>query len=162
MRIGVVGDTHDRLANVKKIVNLFNDSGVERVVHTGDLTKSAVLEEFANLDAPLFGVFGNNDLCERSRLDSDAKRLGQDFTSSPRTFEWAGRRILVLHDPEEVAVDGTTEFDLVLHGHTHRHRQEARGRTLFFNPGECAGFLTGHNAIGVVDLSRLEAERLFF
>ena len=162
MRIGVVGDTHDRLANVKKIVNLFNDIGVDRVIHTGDLTKPAVLEEFARLEAPVFGVFGNNDLTDQPRLDREARRLGLDFAMPPRILEWADRRILVLHDPEEARIDWSDEIDLVLHGHTHRHRQETQGHTLIFNPGECAGFMTGHNAIGVVDLKRLEAERLFF
>jgi hypothetical protein len=33
---------------------------------------------------------------------------------------------------------------------------------LIFNPGECAGFLKGHNAVGLVDLARLRAEVLLF
>jgi predicted phosphodiesterase len=39
---------------------------------------------------------------------------------------------------------------------------ERRGRALLFNPGECAGFLEGHNAVGVVDLARPEVELLRF
>lgn len=162
MRIGVVSDTHDRLTNVERIVNLFNEAGVERVIHTGDLTKTAVLEEFARLDAPLFGVFGNNDLENHPRLEVDARRLGLNFVLPPRTLDWAGRRILVLHDPEDAAVSWSGGIDLVLHGHTHRHRHEQQGDTLIFNPGECAGFMTGHNAIGLIDLVSLEVERLLF
>jgi len=33
MRIGVVSDTHDHLANVARIVETPHDTGVERVVH---------------------------------------------------------------------------------------------------------------------------------
>ncbi len=40
MRIGVVSDTHNHLANVGRIVELFNEAGVERVVHTGDITQA--------------------------------------------------------------------------------------------------------------------------
>ena len=37
MKIGVVSDTHNNLRNVGRIVELFNDYGVERVIHTGDI-----------------------------------------------------------------------------------------------------------------------------
>jgi putative phosphoesterase len=61
MRIGVVSDTHNNLRNVRRIVELFNAARVERVIHTGDITQAKTLEIFAHLDAPLFGVYGNND-----------------------------------------------------------------------------------------------------
>lgn len=162
MRIGVVGDTHDRMNNVERIVSLFGEADVERVVHTGDITRPAVLEQFARLGVPMLGVFGNNDHAEHIGLEKEASRFGMDFAPPPRTFHWAGRQILVLHDPEQAPTMLPSEIDLVLHGHTHRHRHERRGATLIFNPGECAGFRTGHNAVGVVDLVSLEARRLRF
>lgn len=162
MRIGVVGDTHNQMTNVDKIVSLFHEARVERVIHTGDITQPSVLERFARLDAPLLGVFGNNDLAERERLTAHALRFGMDLTDPPRTIEWAGRRILVVHDPESTPSSLPTELDLVLHGHTHRHRLEQQGETLIFNPGECAGFMSGRNAVGLVDLTSLEAQLLRF
>jgi hypothetical protein len=162
MRIGVVGDTHDRTDNVDRIVALFSEARVERVVHTGDITSPAVLEQFARLEVPMLGVFGNNDHSERIRLEHEASRFGMDFAPPPRTFRWAGRRILVVHDPEEAPATLSAEIDLVLHGHTHRHRHELHGDTLIFNPGECAGFSMGQNAVGLVDLVSLEARRLRF
>jgi putative phosphoesterase len=162
MRIGVVGDTHDRISNVVQIVALFRKARVERIIHTGDITRPGVLEQFARLEVPMLGVFGNNDHAERIRLEQEASRFGMDFTLPPRTVHWAGRRILVVHDPEDAPTRIPTEIDLVLHGHTHRHRHELCGDTLIFNPGECAGFLAGHNAVGLVDLVSLEARRLRF
>jgi hypothetical protein len=35
-------------------------------------------------------------------------------------------------------------------------------KTTIFNPGECAGHMTGYNAIGVVDLISLQTELLRF
>ena len=49
MRIGVVSDTHNNLKNVAKIVDLFNASRVERVVHTGDITQAKTLDLLAGL-----------------------------------------------------------------------------------------------------------------
>jgi putative phosphoesterase len=162
MRIGVVGDTHNQLSNVNRIVELFRAASVERVIHTGDITQPRVLACFAELEMPILGVYGNNDLPERDRLSLEAARFGMDLLDPPRTVEWAGRRILVVHDPEDYRAHDHADLDLVLHGHTHRHRHERAGETLIFNPGECAGLMAGRNAVGVVDLRNLDAEVLKF
>jgi len=160
LRLGVVSDTHNQLPNVCRIVELFNAARVEQVVHTGDITQAKTLEVFARLDAPLTGVYGNNDL-ERDALDAAARSYGFRFSDPPLSLELGTRRIMVVHDPLEF--EGVPDrFEIGLHGHTHRHRDErSRGR-LLFNPGECAGHLAGHNAIGILDLGSLETSLLRF
>jgi len=162
MRIGVVSDTHNHLANVARIVDLLNAAGVERVVHTGDITQPGTLERLARLDAPLWGVFGNNDLGEREGLAAASARLGLVLCDPPLEVVWADRRVVVVHDPRELERLADPPA-VALHGHTHRRRLErTAGGTLVFNPGECAGHLAGHNAVGVVDLAALEVEILSF
>lgn len=160
MRIGVVSDTHDKRRNVARIVELFEAARVERVVHTGDITVAATLEIFGRLSAPLAGVYGNNDVL-RDELEAAAAAEGFDFGESGRVLRLAGRRVLVVHDPREIA-GREADFDVALHGHTHRHTLERAGGRLVFNPGECAGFLRGHNAVGVLELATLEVELLRF
>ena len=159
MRIGVVSDTHNHLPNVRSLVALFNAAGVERVVHTGDITQAKTLDVLAALDAPLYGVFGNNDL-ERPSLDAAIARHRFHFTEPPLRLAWAGREIVVVHDPRELEV--LPPVGVALHGHTHRRVVERRGERLVFNPGECAGHLSGHNAVGIVDLATLSVELLRF
>lgn len=159
MRIGVVSDTHDHLPNVRRIVALFNAAGVERVVHTGDITQAKTLELLSALAAPVYGVFGNNDL-ERPSLDAAIARHGFRFTEPPLRVAWAGREIVVVHDPR--ALEALPPAAVALHGHTHRRVVERRGERLVFNPGECAGHLPGHNVVGVVDLGALSVELLHF
>jgi len=160
LRIGVVSDTHNQLRNVARIVELLNGARVERVVHTGDITQARTLELFARLDAPLVGVFGNND--EREPLAAAARRLGFQLGEPPLELDWATRRILVVHDPRDLDAALHPEHALALHGHTHLRVAEHRGGRLVFNPGECAGHLPGHNAVGVVDLASLACELLRF
>ena len=162
MRIGVMSDTHNHLGNVARIVELLNHAGVERVVHTGDITQPKTLEVLARLRAPLQAVLGNNDLGERAALERAAARLGIGLAEPPLRLEWAERRLLVLHDPRELDAAWSAEHDVVLHGHTHRHVLERSDGRLLFNPGECAGHLPGRNAVGVVDLECLEVELLRF
>ncbi len=161
MRIGIVSDTHNHMRNVARIVELFNEAGVERVIHTGDITQAKTLEVFAHLDAPLYGVFGNNDQ-ERDALEAAIARHGFEFREPPFELRWHGRSIIVVHDPLEL--DGTLarHHELALHGHTHLYRHEDRDGQLLFNPGECAGHMPGLNAVGVIDLADLSAEILRF
>ena len=160
MRIGVVSDTHNQLRNVRRIVELFNAAKVDRVVHTGDITKARTLEAFAGLEAPLVGVFGNND--EREPLREAARSAGIQLQDPPLTLAWHERRLLVVHDPHFLTAEQIAGHDVVLHGHTHRMVHERRGNALLVNPGECAGHLAGHNTVGVVALESLEVEWLRF
>ncbi len=161
MRIGVVSDTHDNARNVARIVEVLNRANVDRVVHTGDITRGATLESLSAIDAPLFGVYGNNDVL-RGELDTVAARLGITLAEPPFEAAWWGREILVVHDPREVANAMREDHELVLHGHNHLRVHDRNAERLIFNPGECAGHLEGHNAVGVVDLEALTAEVLLF
>lgn len=162
MRIGVVSDTHNNLRNVRRIVEIFNDAGVERVIHTGDITQPKTIEAFSGLSVPLFGVFGNNDQGELHVLEPMIAELGFHFVQPPLPLDWAGRRIVVVHDPLELAAIDPNGFDLILHGHTHRQTIEFEASRLTFNPGESAGMMEGANSIGIVDLVALQPEILRF
>lgn len=161
MRIGVVSDTHNNLRNVGRIVELLNDAGVARVVHTGDITQAKTLDALAGLAVPLIGVFGNND-CERESLERAVATHGFHFQEPPLECTWHGRRIVVVHDPRDLDRLPHASHDLALHGHTHLYRLTHTAGRLEFNPGECAGHLAGYNAVGVVDLETMATELLKF
>ena len=71
--------------------------------------------------------------------------------------------MIVVHDPLEFEGHLNHDHELALHVHTHFHRLETWGtKTTIFNPGECAGHMTGYNAIGIVDLVTLQTQLLRF
>jgi putative phosphoesterase len=161
MRIGIVSDTHNNLKNVARIVELFNAARVDRVIHTGDITQAKTIRAFASLEAPLWGVFGNNDQ-ERDALDAAIAERGFRFVDPPLELIWHERHIIVVHDPRDLDASLSTRHHIALHGHTHHHRLERVGSQMIFNPGECAGHMDGHNAVGVIDLGSLDAHLLRF
>ncbi|HAK51117.1 MAG TPA: hypothetical protein DCM54_04320 [Gammaproteobacteria bacterium] len=161
MRIGIVSDTHNNLENCRQIVDLFNEARVESVIHTGDITQSKTIDVFSELQMPMVGVFGNNDV-ERESLNVAMDRHGFSFIDPPLTLEWFSRRLVVVHDPLQLQELDTAEYDVVIHGHTHRQIIEYRGEKLTFNPGECAGIMKGFNAIGILDLNDLSPQILTF
>ena len=160
MRIGVISDTHDNARNVARIVEVLRAARVERVIHTGDITRAATLRLLAAVEVPVFGVFGNNDHHSRDELAAVAAELGFELVEPPLHLTWVGRRITVVHDRKAHAE--LSLGDVLLHGHDHRLSLERVNGTLIFNPGECAGWMEGRNAVGLLDLERLEAEVLRF
>lgn len=161
MKIGVVSDTHNHFRNVSRIVSLFNDAGVDHVVHTGDITTAKTLEQFATLDAPLSGVFGNNDV-EVDSLLHTAVRLGFQFQQPPLFLNFGIKKVVVVHDPRELVCSVIQDVDIALHGHTHLLHVEQRNGVTIFNPGECAGHMKGLNAVGVMDLETAHPSLLKF
>ena len=163
MLLGVVSDTHNRISNVEKIVEIFNSNKVDLVIHTGDITQAKILDIFCGLKSSLLGVFGNNDLNEPG-LEESVKRNGFKFSLPPLITSISGKKIAILHEPDEIEniIKREKNLDLILHGHTHRYRDEIVEGVKIFNPGECAGSINGKNAVGLITLNNLETERIFF
>ena len=163
MKIGVVSDTHNNLKNIETIITLFNSQDISLVVHTGDIANAVALNKFSELKASLIGVYGNNDRTEIG-LDEISYKNGFNFQKPPKVLSIEDREIAIFHEPEPIDnfLLENRNIDIVLHGHTHRYRNETKNGVLFFNPGECAGMRQGKNAIGILDLIKLQANRIFF
>ena len=152
MLIGIVGDTHNNLKNISKICDIFNAEKVDLVVHTGDITLPKSLKAFKELNCKLLGVFGNNDVHEKSNLLEASDQFNCNLYDEPFSFELNNKKISVVHHPELINESLIRQADFIFHGHTHRYRNEVINETIIFNPGECAGFLKGKNQIGILDI----------
>ena len=163
MQIGIVSDTHNNLKNIDKIISLFNKERVSFVIHTGDIANANSLNKFSQLNCKLIGVYGNNDRNEKG-LKEVADNNNFLFQEPPQTIILCNKNIAIFHEPEDID-DFLTEnqkVDIVIHGHTHRYRNEIKKGVLFFNPGESAGMFPGKNAIGILNLKSMETKRIFF
>ena len=163
MLAGVVSDTHNNIKNINQIISIFNDRKVDFVVHTGDITNADSLSKFSELNCELFAVYGNNDRNEIG-LDTIAAKCEFRIESPPFEIKKGNRRICIFHEPDliEDYLDRNQDLDIIFHGHTHRYRNEIINETLVFNPGESAGFQKGKNAIAIINLNTLTAERIYF
>lgn len=121
MPIGVISDTHGLLR--EEAIALLE--GCQLILHLGDVgTKpehGAILERLAGM-APLFAVRGNID----KAAWAESLPLKQDL-------EVNGWRLHLVHDLADF--DPTTPCDAVLHGHSHKPRNEWRDGRWLFNPG---------------------------
>ena len=163
MLLGVVSDTHNNSKNIETVVGLFNSERVDCVIHTGDITNAKSLEKFSSLNCDLYGVYGNNDRNEPG-LKEVAIKYKFNLQEPPLKMCIGDKNIAIFHEPDliEDFLKINSDIDLVVHGHTHRFREDTEQNILFFNPGESAGMQKGKNAIGIINLENLSTKRIFF
>ncbi len=159
MKVGIMSDSHDHLANIRKAVEAFNDAGVSYAVHAGDFVAPFVANELQKLNCPLLGVFGNND-GERIGLQNRLKGFGAEVKVQPAFVELDGKRFVVIHENDLAdALADSGKFDVVVYGHTHKVdiRKTSNG-CLIVNPGEVCGWLTGKATIAILDTDTMEVK----
>ena len=162
MKFGLTGDTHNNIASISKICEIFNKSSLDFVIHTGDITLPKSLIEFKQLEIPLIGIFGNNDQGDKSELQKVCSDLNFEFDDGIKKLLIAKKKITIVHDPNDLDESHFIEADIIVHGHTHRFRDEKIHNCFVFNPGECAGILKGKNSIGIVDICERKMEIIRF
>jgi uncharacterized protein len=119
-KVGVISDTHGLL----RPEALDRVSGVDAIVHAGDIGDPAILTRLREL-APVTAVRGNIDTSSWSKElpETDVLEIG-------------GVSLYVLHNVQELDVDpGAAGFAAVIFGHSHQPLVEWRKDVLFFNPG---------------------------
>ena len=117
MNVGIIADTHDNLVAISNAVELFNGEGIELLIHAGDFIAPFTARSFKKLEAPLVGVFGNND-GDKPLLKELYKETGVgELYEDPYEFELANKKMIVTHKPlivRPLAASGT--YDVVVYG----------------------------------------------
>lgn len=148
MKIGLISDTHGLMRD-QALAAL---SGVELILHAGDVGGDEVLQALAEV-APVRAVRGNMD--------------GGGWSSSlPVTdaVDLEGQILYMLHDVSQLdLVPAAADISVVISGHTHLPTVYWRDGVLYINPGSAGA--RRHNkpvSVGILDLTeaRLEARIL--
>ncbi len=100
----------------------------------------------------MYGVFGNNDEEEVEFLKKISKKYNFEFRDNPLVMKLSDRSLVVYHDPKDINETYYDKGNIIVHGHTHRHRDEVFRNSYIFNPGECAGLMKNMNQIGIVSI----------
>ena len=150
MIIGILSDTHDNIPKIIKAVEVFNANKVKLVLHAGDFVAPFALLPLEKLDCDYIGVFGNNDGEKEGLREKSQKRI----RTGPLAIKKFKKNILLAHGmPQEILEKD--KIDFVIFGHSHRPEIRLQRKTLFVNPGECCGWLTGKSTIAICRLTDL-------
>jgi len=122
VKIGLIADTQGSF-DVEALVAYVGQSflDVDEIWHAGDWYWQALLDGLTRLGKPLVVVNGN----------------APDDPMYPMTVERTieGRRVGMIHNLEPRRRQWALAYDVVIHGHTHRWRDEMVGQTRLINPG---------------------------
>lgn len=151
MKIAIVSDTHNNMANLKKAIEWIKKENIQIILHCGDISSQETINEATKLftDGKMHFVKGNADfdldLPDNLELEFNNKKIG--FVHFP---------------PQAKKMAQSGKFDLVFYGHTHRAWDEKVGECHMINPGELAGhfykatFAVYNTVSGVLELKILE------
>jgi uncharacterized protein len=157
MRLGILGDTHDKVERTRIAVKTLVDSGAEVLVHCGDITIPEVVYELAPL--PSHFVFGNCDF-ELPDLRRAISAIGGNCLERGGLIELDGRRLGVTHGDSAGEISRLTAEhpDYLFSGHTHQALDVRRGPTRFINPGALHRATTW--SVALLDLASGHVEML--
>ncbi|TLN17232.1 metallophosphoesterase family protein [bacterium] len=157
--IGVLSDTHNHTANLRKALEIFERRGVSTLIHCGDVTTLATLEWLA--DFRVIYVYGNGDYTSGEMREMLLRYHPENYAGLTFGGDLQGVSIAAAHGHipgsiETMARSG--EYDYVFHGHTHRRRDERIGRARVINPGALGGLHREERSVCLVDLASGQVE----
>jgi putative phosphoesterase len=150
MKIGVVSDTHGRLAVTRTAIELLRERGAELILHCGDIDCSTTVRLFSEI--PTHFVFGNWD-SRPWRLKPAIREIGGQCHEGVGQLELVGRRLAWVHGHvrgERQRLETSGHYDFLFYGHSHKAEVHRAGKTLVMNPG--ALHRARLKTAGVVDL----------
>lgn len=152
MRIGILSDTHDRLARTQAAVRLLRDAGAEALIHCGDLTGPPIVAACAVL--PAYFVFGNNDADGVPELRQAMAAAGATCLGWSEEVILAGKRIAVAHGHMSYDIRRllAARPDYLLTGHSHIPMDRQEGPTRRINPG--ALYRASAYTVALLDLEK--------
>jgi putative phosphoesterase len=157
MKIGILSDTHDNLNAVRKACDLFAAEGITTLLHCGDVCGPAVVEALNG-----FTVYFAQGNLERLLALREAVTALQGGRLAPlQTLLLDGRSIALLHGDDSQTLRrliASGMYAYVLHGHTHRHRDERYGPTRVINPGALGGVQVEPRSVCILDLDTDEVK----
>lgn len=146
MKIGVISDSHDNVAMIEKVLDVFNSQEVTAVLHAGDIIAPFSAKALDKFKGRVIAVYGN---CDGERVG--LKHALPEIEEGPISFDLAGKKFVMAHDPARLGdISGA---DYAVHGHTHVPRDDIRAGVRVLNPGELGGHLSGKGSAIILDTS---------
>jgi putative phosphoesterase len=153
--IGVMSDTHNRIAAATGAIDLLIARGVSRIVHCGDVGPDVIdqLAAAVHQGVPATMVYGNTDY-DPDALHKAATAQGVQDLRHGGVLKVSGKRVAVSHGHLPNVWRELAPMAYALSGHSHVPHDYTENGVRFLNPG--ALFRTSRKTVGLLDV---EADR---
>lgn len=109
MKIVVIGDTHDNIANVIHVMGFAKKIKASAVIHTGDWSSPKVVDTVLDYKIQLYAVSGNAD------VDPYFNSHFDNFLE----FKLDGKNVAVVHKLGNIYSQKYNNWDIIFTGHYH-------------------------------------------
>ena len=145
MKIGIISDSHDNLANIDTALNHLKQQKIKHLIHTGDACFLPTVEHILNnFSGKVYLVEGNGEDYTDKYKKLERKYKNFNFYTSYGVVKIASTNIAFTHKPdltESLALSG--KYNLVAYGHTHKPWEKVLSINnkivRILNPGTLAG-----------------------
>ncbi len=152
MKIGIISDTHDDQRNLEAALEILEAEGVMTVLHCGDVCGPDIVQALADFDVWI--AQGNMDR-HRGLAHAVEETLGHGRLAWIHRPTVDGYALAIIHgDNSEMLREliASGQYAYVVHGHTHRRRDQTMGRTRVINPGALGGTRWQSRSFCILDL----------
>jgi len=141
MKIAIIADTHDNLANLDRFFEAIAKREIEGLLHCGDVANIETLTYLTEHFSGEIKLACGNAEINREEFFDLAKQV-KNLTVFDELGEWEidGHRLAFIHKPDQTGeLAETGRYDFIFHGHTHQPWIKQIGSVLIANPGALTG-----------------------
>ncbi|MDB5181842.1 MAG: metallophosphoesterase [Candidatus Saccharibacteria bacterium] len=170
MKIGIISDTHNRPTGIDGAFKVFEEAGIELIIHCGDWARPETAAYFSNMarakNIPVKGVLGNNDKEVAAFLA--LSRPGFELSEGVISLLIGGKDIRVYHGHHQPSLRKLLleDTDVLCLGHSHKPRYDRIDDKVILNPGSTAFAIprskSWRASVAIYDTNAHEAEFAYF
>ncbi|PKM91567.1 hypothetical protein CVU82_03155 [Candidatus Falkowbacteria bacterium HGW-Falkowbacteria-1] len=139
MRLAIISDIHDNLANVGLFLKIIENDNIEKIICCGDVCNSETLEYLSkNFIKEIILIRGNMEIYK------------EDETANYKNINYLGRygninldniEIGICHEPLFMnnLLQENKKLNFIFYGHTHKPWISMRENATLINPGTLSG-----------------------
>jgi hypothetical protein len=162
MKIGVLSDTHDNLANILTVLEVCRERRLDTLIHCGDLTSLEMVSHFTGFR--VIYTTGNMDYATGTIKKRFEKQRKDNFVGTVFKGQLDGVPVAATHSHNEGKVMELVRlkrYQWIFHGHTHQRRDEVIRGAHIVNPGALGGLGKESRSFCIVDLHTDDVEFIY-
>lgn len=139
MKIAIISDIHDNLANLKTFLSWTKKESVEKIICCGDVTNSETIDFLAqSFVGEIILVRGNMEVYDEHLL---SRYLSVNYLGRYGVCTVAGVTVGVCHEPDYIpqVMELNQAIKIIFYGHTHKPWLEDKSGLMLVNPGTLGG-----------------------
>lgn len=144
MKIAIISDIHDNLANLEKFLTWASNNQIEELIVCGDICMPDTLTKVLALifKSRIHVVFGN--VCDREAEQEAIKEFPNIVHYGDEgNFLIDSKRVGLTHYPQRAKeMAATKKFDVIFYGHSHQPWIENIAEAEVVNPGTLGGLFS--------------------